>query len=192
MVNPADGTADLFDETGVGHSPETTMRVLLSCRLPHLGGLPLYAAAMALGTVGAAFYGVSGAGRSTLSACSPFPVLSDEAVVAMPYDGRWEVASSGFWGTFDRPTAPRGFVRLGGLFALTEESETRVERLSARQAYVSLLPVITIPDSPALWSAALEALSRLVESVPVLSFGWTPSRPPWDAIREAIGVLSPQ
>ena len=36
------------------------------------------------------------------------------------------------------------------------------------------------------WSAAVDALRRMVESVPVYSFGWTPAIPPWVAIREAI------
>lgn len=190
VVSPADGTADLYAATGVGHSVETVMRVLLSCRLPRLGGLPLHAAAIAMGTVGAVFYGVSGAGKSTLSGCAPFPVLSDEAVVAMPFDGRWEVSSSGFWGTLDRSTAPRGYLPLAGLFELHQDTSTRIERLPARRAFVSLLRVVTIPDSPPLWSAAVDALRRLVESVPVYSFGWTPAIPPWGAIREAIGLPS--
>lgn len=186
LLRPTEGTADHFRGSSRGRTIETTLRVLLSCRLPCLGGLPLHAAAVAMGPVGAVFYGVSGAGKSTLASHAPFPVLSDEAVVAMPHDGRWEVSSSGFWGTLDRPLAPQGYVPLAGLFELHQETSTRIERLPPRRAFVSLLRVVTIPDSPPLWSAAVDALRRLVESVPVYSFGWTPAIPPWIAIRGAI------
>lgn len=145
--------------------------MLVSCRLPLVGGLPIHGAAIAMGPVGVVFYGVSGAGKSTISSLAPFQVLSDEAVVAMPHDGRWEVSSSGFWGTLDRSFAPRGYLPLAGLFDLRKEPKTRIERLSAQQAYLSLLSVITIPDSPLLWSAAAQTLGRLVELVPVFRLG---------------------
>jgi hypothetical protein len=190
ILRPATGNAELFREPDRDRAIETTLRVLLSCRLPMLGGLPLHAAGIGMGSVGTAFYGVSGAGKSTLSSHAPFPVLSDEAIVTIPHDGRWEVSSSGFWGSLDLPLAPSGYFPLAGLFELHKEADTRIERLSARQAFVSLLSVITVPDSPLLWSAAVQALGRLVEAVPVFSLGWAPARPPWDAIREALAGAS--
>ena len=62
VLRPSEGTADLFREPGHARTVETTLRVLLSCRLPLLGGLPIHAAAIAMGPVGVVFYGVSGCG----------------------------------------------------------------------------------------------------------------------------------
>lgn len=186
VVNPSEGTASHFREGGSSRSLEATLRVLLACRLPFLHGLPLHAAAVAMDRAGVVFYGVSGAGKSTLSSLSPFRVLSDEAVVAIATEGRWEVASSGFWGPLDQPCAPRGYLPLAGLFQLRKEPSTLIARLSPREAFLSLLPVVTIPDSAPLWRLATSALATLVEAVPVFSLGWSPESPPWEEVGEAI------
>src|SRR5262245_18599502 len=62
----------------------TTLRVALACWLPLEGGLVLHAAGIEREGAGIAFHGASGAGKTTLAACSPWPVLSDELVALVP------------------------------------------------------------------------------------------------------------
>ena len=75
---------------------------------------------------------------------------------------------------------------LAGLFQLRKEPSTLIARLSPREAFLSLLPVVTIPDSAPLWRLATSALATLVEAVPVFSLGWSPESPPWEEVAGAI------
>jgi hypothetical protein len=187
-LRPHAGTGSLFRSSTTASALDTTLRVLLSCRLPLVGALPLHAAGVALEGGGAAFYGVSGAGKSTLVGFCVDPILSDERVVVATGERGYELASSGYWGNLRVRYAPQGFIPLKALFQLRQAPELRVERLSAAEAFVSLLPVVMIPDSQPLWAAAVAVLGRLVESVPVYRLGWSLSRPPWDEIRAIVAA----
>ena len=88
---------------------ETVIRTSMMARLPLVGGLPLHAAGVVLEGRGVAFFGASGAGKTTLSATSPVPVLSDELVAIGP--GRpFSLVRSGFWGE-GRPQAGASALR---------------------------------------------------------------------------------
>jgi hypothetical protein len=189
-VRPFEGRATLLRPLGRPFCLEATMRVALCCRLPLIGGLPLHAAGSVLEKGGVVFHGVSGAGKSTISASSPCPVLSDEAVAVVPRGEGFELSSSGFWRTLGSGAAPAGFVPLRAIFDLHKGTETRIERLSRREALLALLPVITIPDQPRLWAAALKAAGHLVRSVPSYRLAWTPERPPWDEIRALLDAAA--
>jgi hypothetical protein len=185
-IRPFESTAEVYRRGPGGQCVEMAMRIFAASAAPLHGALPIHAAGIAFDAGGAVFYGVSGAGKSTLSAQAPAPVLSDEAVVVARHRDEWTVASGGFWGTFQGGEAPRGFLPLRALFELRKGAGTRVERLSARDALLSLLPVITIPDNAKLWSAALNLVGSLAQSVPVFRLHWAPAVPPWPEIEAAL------
>jgi len=181
-IDPERGRVALARPASSGSGLSIALRVALACRLPLAGGLPLHAAGLAADGEGVVFFGPSGAGKSTIAALSPYPVFSDELVVlagAEPF----EIGSSGFWGTFEGGLAPRGFVPLRALVELQKAESYRLTRLSAREALLRLMDVVTMPAAPSLWRAAMPTLRTLIESMLVYRMAWSPRNPPWEDLR---------
>lgn len=178
-LDPIGRSGRLFRRSRGAGGLEVTLRTALCSLLPLEGGLPLHAAGIVLEGQGVAFFGASGAGKSTLAGVSPHPVLSDELVAVLPARP-FALAASGFWGTGEEGRTPREAVPLAALVDLAKGADFRLERLGAREAITRLVSVVMVPPAPALWSAALAVLGRLVKDVPVYRMTWSPARPPWD------------
>ncbi len=178
-IDPLAGWARLFRREERAYPLEAVVRTAMMARLPLLGGLPLHAAGVAVNGRGVGFFGASGAGKTTLAGTSPFPVLSDELVAAVP-GAPFDLVRSGFWGegrgTRTRP-AP-----LALLVDLAKGETLRLERLSPALAAGRVLASTPVPLAPPLWSAALCVVSRLVEAVPVYRMEWSPAEPPWERL----------
>jgi len=159
---------------------ETVIRTSMMARLPLVGGIPLHAAGMVLAGRGVAFFGASGAGKTTLAATSPVPVLSDELVAIGP--GRpFSLVRSGFWGE-GRPQAGASSAPLGLLVDLAKGPAFQVERLSPPVAAGRVLASVPVPHAPALWRRALAVVAELVSHVTVVRMEWSPREPPWPAL----------
>lgn len=185
-LDPIGRSGRLFRRSRGAGPLEVTLRAALCSLLPQAGGLPLHAAGIALDGRGVAFFGVSGAGKSTLAGLSPHPVLSDELVVVLP-ERPFALAASGFWGTGEESRTLREAVPLAALVDLAKGASFKLDRLGARDALVRLVPVVMVPPAPALWSAALAVLGRLVKDVPVYRMTWSPARPPWADLETELG-----
>jgi hypothetical protein len=184
-IQPEKGRARLHRRESRAYPLEAVIRVSMIVRLPLAGGLPLHAAGVVLAGRGVAFFGPSGAGKTTLAATSPYPVLSDELVVIAPGHPRMLV-SSGFWGeaqgTARSPEAP-----LAALVALDKGPRVVLEALDARDAARRLVGSVTLPLALPLWSRALPTLGEIVTTVPVYRLEWSPSEPPWDRLAGELG-----
>jgi len=96
-MDPAAAWARVQRREDRAYPLEAVIRTAMMARLPLLGGLPLHAAGVILNERGVAFFGPSGAGKTTLSDTCPESVLSDELVAVAPRERPWLVRS-GFWG----------------------------------------------------------------------------------------------
>jgi hypothetical protein len=166
---------------------ETVIRTSMMARLPLVGGLPLHAAGVVLAGRGVALFGASGAGKTTLAATSPVPVLSDELVAIGP--GRpFSLVRSGFWGE-GRPAGGASSAPLGLLVDLAKGPAFHVERLTPAVAAGRLLASVPVPHAASLWRRALAVVAELVSQVPVVRMEWSPLDPPWPALVRLLDEL---
>jgi hypothetical protein len=196
-LDPIGRSGRLFRRSRGGGALEITLRTVLCSRLPFEGGLPLHAAGIVADGQGIAFFGESGAGKTTLASRSPHPVLSDELVAVVPAHsgtgppdppvavGPFVLTASGFWGTGEQDRTSGKPCPLAALVELAKGAPFRLDRLEPRAAIARLVRVIMVPPGPPLWSAALAVLGRLVHAVPVYRMAWSPERTPWpDLLKE--------
>jgi hypothetical protein len=189
-VAPFEGSARVWRALPQGPGLRATLRVALTARLPLQGGLPLHAAGIVIDGGGFAFFGPSGAGKTTLASLVDAPLLSDELVTVVPSGSSFGLAASGFWGTLGKRPTPSGPVRLRGLIALDRGPGLDLERLSRADALRRLIGATLVPVGSPLWTAALEVLSRLVHEVPVHRLSWIPSRRSWEQLRQRLRGLT--
>lgn len=183
-IEPFPARARLFRREQRAYPLETVVRTAMMARLPLLGGLPLHAAGVVLEGHGAAFFGPSGAGKTTLAATSPAPVFSDELVAIAP--GRpFVLAGSGFWGAGDAATRPSP-APLAFLVELAKGDGFRLERLRPAPAAGRVLASVPVPHAPALWDCALAVVAELVRELPVYRMEWSPAAPPWKSLAELV------
>ena len=165
----------------------TTLRTALACWLPLEGGLVLHAAGLEHAGAGIAFFGPSGAGKTTLSGRSPWPVLSDELVAIVP----GESASYRIRGTPFRK-APAGAATPGveepALLALIEldKGPFSLTRHDPRTALRRLIASAAVPAVPPVWSAALAVIGRLAREVPCYGMAWSLEEPPFARLASAL------
>lgn len=176
-IEPFAARARLWRREQRAYPLETVIRTAMMARLPIAGGLPLHAAGVVLAGRGVAFFGPSGAGKTTLAATSPVPVLSDELVAIGP--GRpLSLVRSGFWGE-GRASAGPAQAPLALLVDLAKGPALRIEPLAPAAAAGRLLASVPVPHAPELWRCALEVAVEVVTGVPVVRMEWAPLTPPW-------------
>jgi hypothetical protein len=185
-IDPFAGRARLHRREERAYPLEAVIRTAMMARLPLVGGLPLHAAGVVADGRGVAFFGPSGAGKTTLSRTSPFPVLSDELVAVVP--GRpFDLVRSGFWGE-GKEAAPAAPAPLALLVDLAKGPCFTLTRLAPAQAAGRVLASVPVPLASPLWSRALAAVAALVADVPVYRMEWSPATPPWERLGEVLGV----
>ncbi len=167
-----------------GIALDTALRLAISSRLPHHDGLTLHSAGIAFPEGGVAFFGVSGAGKSTISQLSPFPVLSEEMVVVKKRaDGRFYLSSCGYWSPGYGGRGPNGWAPLRALVKLEKGPGFSAGLLSEREARLELIKVLMVPRCPSIWSRAIAVLAELTKAVPVYRMGWKAPEPPFEEFR---------
>jgi hypothetical protein len=183
-IEPLEARARLHRREERAYPLETVIKTAMMARLPVVGGLPLHAAGVVANGRGLAFFGPSGAGKTTLADTSPHPVLSDE-LVALNRGTPPSLVRSGFWGEGRGPDGAAE-APLAGLVALEQGASFDLARLSAMDAVRHLVGSLPIPLAPPLWSRALAVASEMVSRVPVYRMAWTPREPPWERLDEAL------
>lgn len=168
VIDPFANTTSLEGDAEIGRA--LLERTALGCRLPLEGGVLLHTAGAVIGGQAFLFFGVSGAGKSTISELLQQPLLSDELVAVR--GGR--ASATGFWGTLDERDAPRGDYPIAALVELGRGEGVEISRLTPREAMRRLLLVTVVPPHPRLWSHALEVVARLAHG-PVFRLCWTPN-----------------
>jgi hypothetical protein len=186
-IDPFSGRVRLHRREERAYPLEAVVRTAMMARLPLLGGLPLHAAGVVVDGRGIAFFGPSGAGKTTVASTSPFPVLSDELVAVAP--GRpFRLVRSGFWGE-GLASGRTGPVPLALLVDLAKGRALRLTRLPPAEAAGRLLASVPVPLAAPLWSSAVAVAAELVRQVPVERMEWTPAEPPWERLAGALAGL---
>jgi hypothetical protein len=183
-IEPLEARARLHRREERAYPLEAVIRTAMMARLPVVGGLPLHAAGVIAHGQGLAFFGPSGAGKTTLADTSPHPVLSDE-LVALDPGPPLSLVRSGFWGEGRGPDGASG-APLGALLALEQGPSFELVRLSAMDAVRHLVGALPVPLAAPLWSRALATASAIVGRVPVYRMAWTPREPPWERLAEGL------
>ena len=161
-IDPFSGRAVLHRRQERAYPLEAVIRTAMMARLPLLGGLPLHAAGVVAEGCGVAFFGPSGAGKTTVASTSPFPVLSDE-LVAVAHGRPFDLVRSGFWGEgAGERTSP---APLALLVELAKGPTLALTRLRPAEAAGRVLASVPVPLAPPLWSRALAAVAALVAVV---------------------------
>jgi hypothetical protein len=184
-IDPFSGEVLLHRREERAYPLEAVIRTAMMARLPLLGGLPLHAAGVVAEGRGVAFFGASGAGKTTIAATSPSPVLSDELVAVAP-GHPFDLVRSGFWGE-GREAERAGPAPLRLLVDLAKGPVLRLTRLRPAEAAGRVLASVPVPLASPLWSRALAVAAALVREVPVHRMEWTPAEPPWERLA---GVLA--
>jgi hypothetical protein len=182
-IEPLESRARLHRRETRAYPLEAVVRTAMMARLPLVGGLPLHAAGVIADGRGLAFFGVSGAGKTTLAETSPHPVLSDELVALGPGDPP-RLVRSGFWGEGRGPERATG-APLAALVALDRGPSFDLERLGPSDAVRRLVSALPVPLAAPLWSRALAVAAGMVSRVPVYRMAWAPDEPPWDRLAAA-------
>ncbi len=186
-IDPVRGCGLLYRDPRSEFPLRVTLRVALCSRLPLASRVPLHAAGIVVENAGLVFFGPSGAGKTTLSGLSPYPVLSDELVVAGANPP--EVSNAGFFAASPTTT---GRHRLKALIELDKGARFSMIRLGSREAFHRLLSVTMTPSSSVLWNASMSVISDLIREVPVYRMAWSPSEAPWDLIASELdNVVGP-
>jgi hypothetical protein len=188
-IEPSPGRALLHRRETRAYPLETVVRTAMMARLPLLGGLPLHAAGVVMDRAGVAFFGPSGAGKTTVAATSPFPVLSDELVAVVP-GSPFALVRSGFWGE-SGPAGHQAGAPLAALVDLAKGSSFSLARLSPVEAARRIVASVPVPLAPPLWARALAVVADLVQRVPVYRMEWTPAEPPWERLARIIHGETP-
>jgi hypothetical protein len=171
VITPETYEAVIHRHPAIGATAiEIVLRTALSCRLPLEDGVLLHSAGIIINDRAALFFGVSGAGKSTMTEMMGGVALSDELVAVSGDD----VRATGFWGSLDRDDAPRQRFPLGALVNLGRGDGVHLERLNVRVAARRLLLATVVPPHPWLWSHALRVVERLAHR-PVFHLVWSPS-----------------
>ncbi len=184
------GRARLHRREERAYPLEAVIRTAMMARLPLLGGLPLHAAGVVAGSRAVAFFGPSGAGKTTVASTSPFPILSDELVAIVP-GPPFRLVRSGFWGE-GKDTGGATPAALALLVDLAKGRALALRPVPPAQAVGRLLASTPVPLAPPLWSRALAVAAALVREVPVHRMEWTPAEPPWERLAEMMGTGEPK
>ncbi len=133
------------------------------------GGLMLHAAGLVVAGRAHLFIGVSGSGKSTVTALSPHATaLSDDLVLLRPASGCWIAYGTPFWNPETAARAGQTATgRVAGIYKLVKASEVRLEPFSAASAAAELAancPVVN--GRPELLSELLLRCRALVGAVP--------------------------
>ena len=173
-LDPLRGEARVWRSPGSAIGLLTTLRTAICSRLPLEGGLVLHAAGLERDGRGLVFFGPSGAGKTTLAARSPWPIVSDELVaIVSGQGGTFAIRGTPFR---KAPPGPAGASRrVSHLAALVEldKGAYRLTPLGRTEALRSLIASAAVPAGPPLWTAALAVIGRLVQAVPTYRMAWS-------------------
>jgi hypothetical protein len=166
------------------YSLDSVLRIVHSLILAREGGMLVHASSAIRGDSAYLFAGVSGVGKTTISRLAPADVhvLTDEMSYVRKEGGRFHAYGTPFAGDLARPgenlSAP-----LSAIYLLRQDTENRIEELSAADAVRGLMAnILFFAHDPELVQAVFEAAIDLVARVPVRRLGFLPDARVWDLI----------
>lgn len=164
-------------------------QVIMMHVLCDLGGCIIHATGAALGAYGVAFAGKSGAGKSTLARFlqnSPLVsrglrLLSDDRVIIREIQGDFRIFGTPWPG--DAQIAAAEEAPLGAIVFLKHGREDQFARMTARDAALALLPVMSVPWYDREHVARFMAwCHHVAEHVPVWEFAFRPDSNVWKSV----------
>ena len=152
-------------------------QLLLMHVLSRRQGALIHAAGLSIDGRGFMFPGKSGAGKSTLSRLflgrDHVDLLSDDRVVARKLGGAFEVFGTPWAG--DAGIAENRHYPLSGMMFIRHAPENALRRMSAKEAFESLMPVTSIPwYDETLMSRILTFCEDLVLNIPAYELAFRP------------------
>lgn len=156
---------------------ENLLRILVAHALVARGGVLLHAAGVADGDRARVFFGVSGAGKTTLSRLAQEEgrrILSDDMVALVPETGRIRTLAIPFAGDF-RDVAPHDGAGLEGILRLRQAPVHAVRPLRRAEAVASLLTCTPFVNrDPWLAERLLGNLAALLDAAPAHELAFAP------------------
>jgi hypothetical protein len=149
-------------------SLENVVRLVVSWRALEEGDLLLHAAGIERDGTALAFFGPSGAGKTTLCRLSQGEgeMLSDDLLLLRRAEGGWEATALPLTGAY-RARDGAGLVPLAGLYRLVQAEEAGVEELSTAVAVGEIIACVPFFEERPMDAALLEVAGRLAGEVPV-------------------------
>lgn len=150
---------------------ENFLRILVAYRLLQAGGLLVHSAGMVRNGKALLFYGVSGAGKSTISRlakASGWEILSDDLNAVFVKGSRAWIQKIPFTGDFTQTTVENGCYPLSLVLRLVKGTGTTVRRLSPGKASASLMvcaPSVNV--DPYRNGSLMDNIARMVSRMAV-------------------------
>jgi hypothetical protein len=163
----------------------------ITCRLVgKRGGIHLHASAVTFGNEAYVFIGHSGAGKSTLAHIAELAggvVLSDDRTIITVDDAGATAWGTPWHGSLER-TSPRS-ARIAGLALIVQSQRNHASRIEPMTALKEIFVRLIQPrlDQREVENT-LGAIERLLATVPLHRFEFTPTRDAVDALHDAWGV----
>jgi len=166
-------------------SLEYFLRIACALLAFHRGGVLLHAAGLLAGGQAYLFTGVSGSGKSTVTALSPHALaLSDDLVLLRPGEAGWLAHGTPFWNPDAASRAGQtANGPIAGIYKLVKAPAVRVEPLSAAAAAAELAancPVVN--GRPELLPELLARCRDLARAVPVRRLHFRKDASFWAAV----------
>jgi hypothetical protein len=168
-------------EVGVeGEALVFVIKMILAAYLPMIGVLPLHSGSIVFGDRAVAFFGPSGAGKTTLCESSPFPVLSDELIVID--SGR--IRASGIWGRLRVATPDSAMYEVAGIVRISQGDSFRIEPLTPADSLRYMMESLIGPFSPEQLRRLIGLAGTLAATTPGYELTWSLPHPDWNALAD--------
>ncbi len=167
---------------------ENYIRSAVAWQAATRGGALVHAASSVLHGRGYLFYGESGAGKSTMSACNRRGrVISDDLSLVLPDDdGRPALIGSPFRGTYTGGPPVQGRFPLAAGFRLIQASQAAVRTVSRVRAFSELVGNLPfVAEKFAEREDLFDAVRTLFSDVPLAHLEFCKDDSYWDAIAAA-------
>jgi hypothetical protein len=151
------------------------------------GGLLLHASGVIIDGCGYAFFGRSGAGKSTVAALAPAAsvVLSDDLVLLCSTGGRLTLHGVPFYGEARDAPRANAAAPLGGLYALEQAHHHLVTPLPPAVAAARLLAATPfVADDPEAMLCAFEICTSLAKTAPVRQLSFARNGGFWPLLKD--------
>lgn len=164
---------------------DSFLRMLFTLILADERGLLLHASAVSENGRGSVFFGPSGSGKTTVTQLSTGrTILTDELGIIRPYNGKYRVYGTPFWGDF-MPYRCNVWAELTGLYSLKKDHRNSLVPLNKVQAVNYLYKCVPFfSNDNQLLGRIHDTCCALVDTVPVYELHFRPDTSFWQLVTE--------
>jgi len=164
---------------------DSFLRIFYSLILADEGGLLLHASSTSDRGRANVFFGPSGSGKTTVARLSQDrTVLTDELAIIKPWDGKYQVYGTPFWGEFT-PGRSNAQAELNGLYSLKKDQRNSIVPLDKIRAVMDLYRcVLFFSDDSQLLSRILDTCCAVVDKVPIYELHFRQDPSFWEVLNE--------